>query len=142
MFEVIYLAPHCDTMDGTVVQACKKALESGNVNYVLPFVPEKAEEELRQAFNRTLKVGELGEDAKDVVDLCFFETAVRLHREGEGAPYTGLKPADLDWGPVVPKAEKDLQKEDPSATIKFLKDLVEEELLKSSIKLYQLRIMI
>ena len=66
-------------------------------------------------------------DAAEVVDLWFFETAVRFHREGEGASFTGLKPAGLDWGPVVPLAEKDIEKEDPTETVEFLKGVVEEE---------------
>lgn len=115
------MAPHCDTMDGPVVSACKKALEMMDVNYVLPFVPETAEKELSRSFNKTLRARKLGEDAAEVADLWFFETAVRLHREGEGAPYTGLKPAGLDWGPVVPRAEADIEKGDPNETIGFLK---------------------
>jgi len=90
------MAPHCDTMDGPVVTACKMALKMGNINYVIPFVPKEAGEELTLVYNKTLKARELGEDAKDVADLWFFETSVRLHRKGEGAPYTGLKPAGLD----------------------------------------------
>jgi len=124
------MAPHCDTMDGPVVKACKMALKRRNVNYVLPFVPKEAEEELTQAFNKALKARELGKDAKEIVDLWFFETAVRLHREGEGAPYTGLKPAGLDWGPVVPRAEKDIEKGDPTETIEFIKGIVEKEMRK------------
>ncbi|MEN6329610.1 MAG: DUF6448 family protein [Methanobacteriaceae archaeon] len=121
------MAPHCDTMDGPVVSACRNALKTGNVNYVLPFVPKTAEEELSLAFNKVKKARELGADAADVADLWFFETAVRLHREGEGASFTGLKPAGLDWGPVVPRAEKDIEKEDPTETVEFLKNVVEEE---------------
>ncbi len=49
------MAPHCDTMDGPVVSACKKALKMVNVNYILPFVPKKAEEELSRSFNKTIK---------------------------------------------------------------------------------------
>jgi len=124
------MAPHCDTMDGPVVTACKKALKTGNVNYILPFAPKKAEEEINQAFNKTIKARELGKDAKEVADLWFFETVVRLHREGEGASFTGLKPAGLDWGPVVPRAEEDIQKGDPTKTIEFLKGVVEEEIQK------------
>jgi len=124
------MAPHCDTMDGPVVMACKMALKMGNVNYVLPFVPKEAEEELTLAYNKTLKARELGKDAKEVADLWFFETAVRLHRKGEGAPYTGLKPAGLDWGPVVPIAEKDIEKGDPTETIEFIKGIVEKEMRK------------
>ena len=124
------MAPHCDTMDGPVVTACKMALKMENVNYVLPFVPKESEEELTRAFNKTLKARKLGKDAEEIVDLWFFETAVRLHREGEGAPYTGLKPAGLDWGPVVPRAERDIEKGDPTETIEFIKGVVEKEMRK------------
>jgi len=33
---------------------------------------------------------------------------VRLHRAGEGEPYTGLKPAGIDHGPVIPAADRAL----------------------------------
>lgn len=70
----------------------------------------------------------LGKQAADVADYWFYETAVRLHREGEGAPYTGLKPAGLDWGPVVPRAEKAIKKEDSKDVIAFISHAVEKEL--------------
>ena len=47
------MPPHCDTRDGPVVKAARKALESNNVNYVLIWVPGDAEAELRKAFERT-----------------------------------------------------------------------------------------
>lgn len=121
------MAPHCDTMDGPIVAAAEMALEMENVNYVLPFVPKKAEGELKYAFEKALSVRELSEEAAEIADYWFFETAVRLHREGEGKPYIGLKPAGLDWGPVIPRAERALEKEDPSNTIEFLLLAVEEE---------------
>lgn len=49
------MPPHCDTLDGPVVKAAKKALDTGTVNLVLPWVPEKAEDELRNAFEKTLQ---------------------------------------------------------------------------------------
>lgn len=103
------MPPHCDTMDGPVVKAARLALERGNVNLILPYVPKKAEDELRHGFERTLRVRMLSPEAKETADYWFFETAVRLHREGEGAPFTGLKPAGLDEGPVVPRAEKAIE---------------------------------
>lgn len=33
---------------------------------------------------------------------------MRLHRAGEGAPYTGLKPAGRDLGPAIPAADNAL----------------------------------
>jgi len=122
------MPPHCDTMDGPVVTAAKRALETGNVNLILPWAPKKAEAELKKAFERTLYVRKLGKEAMKLADYWFFETAVRLHREGEGAPYTGLKPAGLDWGPVVPRAEKAVEKGNPKEVIEFISHAVEEEL--------------
>lgn len=63
-----------------------------------------------------------------MADYWLFETAVRLHREGEGAPYTGLKPAGLDWGPVVPRAEKAIEKGNAKEVIDLILHTVEEEL--------------
>jgi len=122
------MPPHCDTMDGPVVKAAKMALEKGNVNLILPWIPKKAEAELKKAFERTLRARKLGKEAAELSDYWFFETAVRLHREGEGAPYTGLKPAGLDWGPVVPRADKAIEKGNPKEVIEFLLHTVEEEL--------------
>jgi len=122
------MPPHCDTMDGPVVKAAQKALEKENVNLILPWVPEKAEAELKKAFNKTLGVRKQGKEATELADYWFFETAVRLHREGEGAPYTGLKPAGLDWGPVVPKAEKAIEQGNAEEVIEFILHTVAEEL--------------
>lgn len=66
----------------------------------------------------------------EVADYWLYETVVRLHREGEGAPYTGLKPAGLDWGPVVHRAEEAIEKEDPKEVIDFITHTVQEELEK------------
>lgn len=122
------MPPHCDTRDGPVVKAAKKALETGNLNYVLIWIPETSERELREAFGRTLRARKAGKDAQDVADDWFFETAIRLHRAGEGAPYTGMKPAGLSEGPVVPRAEKAIGTGDPKDTIDFIVNAIEEDL--------------
>ena len=44
------VAPHCDTMDGPVVKAARRALETGNANLILPWIHKESEEELKQAF--------------------------------------------------------------------------------------------
>ena len=124
------MPPHCDTMDGPVVKAAKLALEKETVNFILPWVPKKGEDELKEAFERTLRVRKLGKEAKELADYWFFETAVRVHREGEGEPYTGLKPAGLDEGPMVPRAEEAIEKGDASEVIEFLSHTVKEEVQK------------
>jgi len=122
--------PHCDTLDGPVVKAATSALDKGNVNLILPWAPKKAESEIKKAFEKTLRVRKSGKEAKELSDYWFFETVVRLHREGEGAPYTGLKPAGLDWGPVVPRADKAIEKGNPKEVIEFLQHILQEELEK------------
>ncbi len=100
---------HCDTIDGPVAKAALKALDTGNVNLALPYAPVKAEDEIKAAFTQSLKVRGLGPEAKTLADRAFIETTVRLHRAGEGAPYTGLKPAGVDFGPAIPAAEKAIE---------------------------------
>lgn len=100
---------HCDGLDGPVVKAAQKALEMGNVNLVLIWVQKKDENEIKKAFQKTLAVRKLNPQAKELADMYFFETLVRIHRAGEGAPYTGLKPAGRDLGPAIPAADKALE---------------------------------
>lgn len=97
---------HCDTMDGPVVKAAQRALESGEVEPLLIWIRTEDEAEVRRAFAHTLEVRELGGKARELADHYFFETVVRIHRQGEGEPYTGLKPAGTDLGHAVPAADR------------------------------------
>jgi hypothetical protein len=99
---------HCDSVDGPVAKAALAALDTGNVNLALPYAPADAESEVKAAFAQSLKVRGLGSDAKTLADRAFIETTVRLHRAGEGAPYTGLKPSGIDYGPAIAAAERAL----------------------------------
>jgi Family of unknown function (DUF6448) len=122
------MPPHCDTRDGPLVTAAKKALETGNMNLILIWVPEGAEGEVKNAFDRVIRARKAGKEAKGVADDWFFETVVRLHLAGEGAPYTGLKPAGLDEGPVIPRADKAIARGNPEEVISFILHVVEEDL--------------
>jgi len=115
-------------MDGPVVMAAKSALESNNVNLILPWVPKSAENEVIKAFSKTLEVRKCGKEEESLADQWFFETVVRLHRMGEGKGFTGLKLAGLDWGPVVPKADKAIEEEDSTELVTFILNTVENEL--------------
>jgi hypothetical protein len=96
---------HCDSLDGPVAEAVRKALQTGNVNPVLAYAPAASEADIHAAFDKSRKVRGLGPDARLLADQAFMETVIRLHRAGEGAAYTGLKPAGTDYGPVIPAAE-------------------------------------
>lgn len=99
---------HCDTMDGPVIKAAQRALETKNVNVILIWVQQNDETEVKKRFHETLAVRGLNKQTRTLADNYFFETVVRLHRLGEGEPYTGIKPAGTDLGPVIPIADKAL----------------------------------
>lgn len=104
-----YASAHCDGLDGPVVKAAQKALETKNVNLILIWVQKENEPELRAVFQQTVAVRRLSAESKAVADRYLFETLVRLHRAGEGAPYTGLKPAGRDLGPAIPAADRAIE---------------------------------
>jgi hypothetical protein len=111
---------HCDGMDGPVVKAAQKALAKGNVNLVLIWIPPKDEGVIKAEFQKTLAVRKLSAEAQEVADMHFFETLVRIHRAGEGAPYTGVKPAGRDLGPVIPAADKAIEEGSADALLKLI----------------------
>jgi hypothetical protein len=103
------LMAHCDGLDGPVVKAAERALAEGDVNLALIWVQKDDESEIKQVFQKTLAVRKISSEAKELADLYFFETLVRLHRAGEGESYTGLKPAGRDLGPAIPAGDKALE---------------------------------
>jgi len=113
---------HCDSLDGPVVQAAEKALATGDVNLALIWVQKANEPEIREAFAHAEAVRKLGADARELADRHFFETLVRVHRAGEGAGFTGLKPAGRDLGPAIPAADKALENGLIEPLIKLLND--------------------
>ena len=119
---------HCDSVDGPVAKAAITALEDGNVYPVLAYAPASAEDAIRAAFERSRKVRGLSGDARELADRAFLETVIRLHRAGEGAVYTGLKPAGIDYGPVIPVAENAVQTGDLAALKAVLVDKIEHSL--------------
>ncbi len=115
---------HCDGLDGPVIRLAVRALDTGNVNHVLPWVTEHDEPEIRSAFDHAMAVRQLGPDAKALADRHFFETLVRVHRAGEGAPFTGLAPGGRDLGPAVPAADQALEDGSIERVIGLLTDAV------------------
>jgi Family of unknown function (DUF6448) len=99
-------AAHCDGEDGPVIKSARLALASGNVNRVLIWVQHTDEAQIKDAFLKALAVRQLNPSAMELADNYFFETLVRVHRAGEGAPYTGIKPAGRDLGPAVVAGDK------------------------------------
>lgn len=115
---------HCDTLDGPVVTDAKTALAKKEITPVLKWIKPEHEAELKTAFARTLAVRAQSSEARELADQFFFETLVRVHRAGEGAPYTGLKPAGTKVEPAIAAADQALESDKADALIKTVTDEV------------------
>lgn len=120
---------HCDTLDGPVVKSARAALEKGDVVPLLKWVRPESENEIQQAFEKTLIVRTKGPEAKELADKYFFETLVRIHRAGEGAPYTGLKPG-VAVDPAVALADKALESGSIDTLVKVLTNAMTNGILE------------
>jgi hypothetical protein len=122
---------HCDRINGPVAVDARKALETGEFNYASIWIGEEQEQELRSAFNHSLKVYKNGGESRKLAERYFMSTTVRLHREAEGMPFIGLKaaqPASND----IQIAEEALQ----SGDLKPVTDMLAEEIQKKTSELY------
>lgn len=116
---------HCDTLDGPVVATARVALDKEDLTPLLKWVRPGDEAEIKEAFKRTLEVRKQGSAARELADLYFFETLVRVHRAGEGAPYTGLKPGE-SVDPAVALADKALDSGNVDKLVKVLTNAMAE----------------
>jgi len=128
---------HCDGLDGPVIQAAREALENRNVNLVLIWVKKENEPEIKSLFERTLAVRRASDEVRDLADRHFFETVVRVHRAGEGAGFTGLKPAGRDLGPAIPAADRAIGSSNIDPLLQLLTDTVREQIRESFAKVQQ-----
>jgi hypothetical protein len=117
---------HCDTYDGPVVKAGEKSLETADLDFALIWVKPEAEAELRAAFKQALGVRKLNADARELADRYFLETLVRLHRAGEGEPFTGIEPKGTDLGPAIPLADAAIKAGSARAVTNLINDATAE----------------
>lgn len=99
---------HCDSYDGPVIQDALKALNQKDVSYVMKWIEKDQEAEITTLFNKTVGLKNADAEIYSIVEKHFLETLVRLHRETEGAPFTGLKPAGSTT-PIIQMADKSIE---------------------------------
>lgn len=102
---------HCDSYDGPTIKDALKALETNNISLVLKWVNKGQETEVISLFNSAYKLKNGDKETYAIVQKYFLETLVRLHRETEGAPYTGLKDVGTTK-PIVQLSDNALAKKD------------------------------
>ncbi len=134
LFAALPASAHCDSYDGPVIKDALMALEQNKVELVLKWVEPQHEKEITDKFNQTLRLKGKNKEINDLLETSFLETLVRLHREGEGAPYTGLKPAGSTTK-LVQMADNSLAKKDINEVINIvtshLKDVLQEKYIKA-----------
>lgn len=123
---------HCDRVNGPVAVAAKQALETGDISKALIWVGEQQAEELKTKFKQSLEVYKSGAESIKLAERYFMETTVRLHREAEGMPYTGLKPAQPSSDDIQ-TAEQALE----SGNLSPVTDLLAKEIQQKTEELYQ-----
>lgn len=97
---------HCDTTGGPIIPEAKAALEQGDITPILKWIKQDNEEEIKAAFAKAVAERAQGPEAREKADQHFLETLVRLHRAGEGAPFTGIKDEPVE--PIVAMADQAL----------------------------------
>lgn len=114
---------HCDTLSGPVAQAVQAALKAKDIRPVLKWVKPDAEPEIRSAFEKALAVRSQGGPAQELADRYFLETVVRVHRAGEGAPFTGVKAEPDDPQGLIGASDRALD----AGSLDALKNLLAEK---------------
>lgn len=84
---------HCDSFDGPALLDAAKALETNNVDLIKKWIRTEDEAVVVPLFHKTYSLKNGDTTVYEIVRTHFYETLIRLHREMEGASFTGLKPA-------------------------------------------------
>ncbi len=126
----IFLLAHCDTMDGPLIKDAQKALESKNIFPVLKWIKKEDEEEIVNMFNQVLSFSKENPELKKILEMYFLETVTRIHRKGEGAPYTGLKSSGYPIDPIIKKGDLSLEIGSAEEVAELLTKEIKKEILK------------
>lgn len=133
MLVVTPASAHCDSYDGPVIKEALRALDTNNVELVYKWITPDQEKEISVLFNKTYSLKDGDKELYNIVERHFLETLVRLHRETEGAPFTGIKP-EGSMTPVVQMADDAIATNDVStvtnAVVNHLADVIQERYTK------------
>lgn len=144
IFSLISIQPasaHCDSYDGPALIDAAKALETNNVDLILKWINADMEDEVVPLFYKTYSLRNGDKEIYEIVKKYFYETFVRLHRETEGAPFTGLKPAGAT-AHITVMSDKALESGDFESLLKALNNHINSQLqskFDKTLALYKVR---
>jgi hypothetical protein len=130
IFSFISIQPasaHCDSYDGPALVDAEKALLTNNVDLILKWIDVDMEDEVVPLFHKTYSLKNGDKEIYEIVKKHFFETFIRLHREMEGAPFTGLKPAGTT-AHITVMSDKALETGDLKNLLKVLNNHINSQL--------------
>lgn len=116
LFSSLASFAHCDSYDGPVIKDALNALNENKVELVLKWIEPQQEKEITSLFTKTYALRDSDSQVYSIVEKHFLETLVRLHREMEGAAFTGLKPAG-SMTPWVEMADNSIAEDNVGAVI-------------------------
>ena len=128
---------HCDSYDGPVIKDALEALDKNKVELVLKWIEPQQEDEVIALFDKTYQLKNEDEQIYNIVEKHFLETLVRLHRETEGAPFTGLKPAG-SMTPLVEMADRSIEINTMKEVSKTVTTHLDEVLKERYVKVMEL----
>lgn len=129
-FSLVNIQPasaHCDSFDGPALKDAARALETNNVNLILKWINTEMEAEVVPLFHKTYSLRNGDREVYEIVKKHFYETLIRLHREMEGAPFTGLKAAGTT-AHITVMSDKALESGDFAFLLKALNKHVNDQL--------------
>ena len=139
IFTVPLLFAHCDTMDGPLITEAKEVFAKGDITPLMKWIKKEDEKELREVFLLAQKASKQGKEAKELAEMYFLENLVRIHRAGEGAPYTGIKPTGSPIDEAVARGDKALETGNVDELASLLSGKVKEEIQKRFSKAVELK---
>ena len=123
---------HCDSEDGPIIPLIRSSLEDGNITPLLKWLSPGYEPEIKELFDSVRSLRTQSPEARAIADRLFVETFMRLHRAGEGAPYTGVKKAG-NISPVIAEVDESLE----SGTVDSLADKIAQAVRSRVVEQYE-----
>ena len=100
---------HPHSRNGLLMKAAQMALVTGNVNYVLIWVPEKSENTLKNLLEKTCCERNARKNMQNCAIDWYFDTVCRYFSANKGALYTYLKHGGPDESLIALKVERTIE---------------------------------
>lgn len=100
---------HHNQLNAQVIKAAKMALDSGNVNYILIWVPEESENKLKNLLEKTCCESSTRDNIQNRAVDWYFKTVNRLHYASGWTSCPGMKSESIDENPIVLKVERAIE---------------------------------